>query len=225
MEYPDLTKEDHEFLNNVGVWSSKPKLREQVYGVYLKLVHEGKHRDEIQANIIKNIQFYINMNNSHDDGDGDKHGDEHDDDDDDEHDDVVEANDFEPMKIVVKDPKMNEYIITPVFKDTHVAYLKQFLAQRLQVPNGSVIMLMYDKQNLKDNSVIGDIDYKPGSSISLVFIKKRHKGGRSMKRRCMKRTKKQNANRMKVKKIKQSRGKPSNYYLHIYNNNGKIKAE
>lgn len=200
MEYPDLTKEDHEFLNNVGVWSFKPKTREQVYGVYLKLVHEGKHRDEIQANIIKNIQFYINMNNSHDDGDGDKHGDEHDDDD--EHDDVVETNDFEPMKIVVKDPKMNEYIITPVFKGTHVAYLKQFLAQRLHVPDGSVIMLMYNKHNLKDNSVIGDIDYKPGSSISLVFIKKGHKGGRSMKRRCMKRTKKQNANRMKVKKNK-----------------------
>ena len=147
------------------------------------------------------------MNNSHDDGDGDKHGDEHDDHDDehdDEHDDVVETNDFEPMKIVVKDPKMNEYIITPVFKGTHVAYLKQFLAQRLHVPDGSVIMLMYNKHNLKDNSVIGDIDYKPGSSISLVFIKKGHKGGRSMKRRCMKRrcmkrTKKQNANRMKVK--------------------------
>jgi hypothetical protein len=200
MEYPDLTKEDHEFLNNVGVWSLKPKLREQVYGVYLKLVHEGKFRDEIQANIIKNIQFYINMNNSHEDDDGDEH--DHDDEHDDEHDDVVEANDFEPMKIVVKDPKMNEYIITPVFKDTHVAYLKQSLAQRLHVPDGKVIMLMYNKQNLKDNSVIGDIDYKPGSSISLVFNKKGHKGGRSMKRRCMKRTKKQNANRMKVKKNK-----------------------
>jgi|LauGreDrversion4_2_1035121.scaffolds.fasta_scaffold06855_4 hypothetical protein len=203
MEYPDLTREDYQFFNNSQVPNLDDDLKDMVYAFYINLIHRGGEngepltRRQIKENMIKTIiPHHISIHNQRriqqppvvaigiDDNDN-----ENEDDNEAEDEDEEIPVPPKPMTVTVTDPKMKKYIIDHVHEGTTVANLKTILRlkyKHLKPPDGRTLTLMYNERELQDNMFLGDIGYVPNASISILYIKKKSRGG-SIKRRRSKR--------------------------------------
>lgn len=209
MEYPerDIRPEDYQFFNNSQVPNLDDDLKDRVYAFYINLIHQGGEngqpltRKQIQDKTNTIIPRYISIHNKRriqqppvvDIGIDDNEPNEDDNGDDNE--DADEEKDEElpmppkPMTVTVTDPKMKKYIIDHVHEGTTVANLKTILQikyPRSKPPDDRTMTLMYKNDKLDDDMFLGDIGYVPNASISILYIKKKSRGG-SIKRRRSKR--------------------------------------
>ncbi|NBO71913.1 MAG: hypothetical protein EBU66_12165 [Bacteroidetes bacterium] len=201
MEYPerDITREDYQFFNNSQVPNLDDDLKDLVYAFYINLIHQGGEngqpltRKQIQDKTNTIIPHYISIHNKRriqqppDVAIGIENDEPNEDDNEDEDEELPMPP--KPMTVTVTDPKMNKYIIAHVHEGTTVANLKTILQIKYPLskpPDDKTMTLMYNKRELHDNMFLGDIGYVPNASISILYIKKKSRGG-SIKRRRSKR--------------------------------------